>query len=71
MKTLQGFPLLLKKAVTGFGQEQTIQQAFLLSQEMTQSCLQAFLYVLEMNWVKLDLMVAQIFLLPLVHLGLN
>lgn len=70
MKTLQGFPLLLK-VVTGFGQEQTIQQAFLLSQEMTQSCLQTFLYVLEMNWVKLDLMVAQIFLLPLVHLGLN
>lgn len=54
MKPLQGF-LLLLKAVTGFGQEQTIQLAFLLFQEMTQCYLQAFLYVLEINWVELGL----------------
>lgn len=70
MKPLQGF-LLLLKAVTGFGQEQTIQQAFLLLQEMTQSYLQVFLYVLEINWVELGLKVAQTFLLPLIHLDLN
>lgn len=70
MKPLQGF-LLFLKAVTGFGQEQTIQQAFLLFQEMTQSYLQVFLYVLEINWVELGLKVAQIFLLPLIHLDLN
>lgn len=69
-KPLQEF-LLLLKAVTGFGQEQTIQQAFLLFQEMTQSYLQAFLYVLEINWVELGLKVAQIFLRPLIHLDLN
>lgn len=48
MKPLQGF-LLFLNVVTGFGQEQTIQQAFLLFQEMTQSYLQTFLYVLETN----------------------
>lgn len=53
----------------GFGQEQTIQQAFLF-QEMTQCYFQAFLYVLEINCVELDLKVAQIFL-PLILLGLN
>lgn len=67
---LQGFLLLLKKAVSGFGQEQTTQQAFLF-QEMIQCYFQAFLYVLEINWVESDLKVAQIFLLPLIHLGLN
>lgn len=70
MKPLQRF-LLFLKAVTGFGQEQTIQQAFLLFQEMTQSYLRVFLYVLEINWVELGLKVAQIFLLPLIHLDLN
>lgn len=70
MKPLQAF-LLFLKAVTGFGQEQTIQQAFLLFQEMTQSYLQVFLYVLEINWVELGLKVAQLFLLPLIHLDLN
>lgn len=69
MKLLQGF-LLLKKAVPGFGQEQTTQQAFLF-QEMIQCYFQAFLYVLEINWVESDLKVAQLFLLPLIHLGLN
>lgn len=70
MKLLQGFLLLLKKVVPGFGQEQTTQQAFLF-QEMIQCYFQAFLYVLEINWVESDLKVAQIFLLPLIHLGLN
>lgn len=70
MKLLRGFLQLLKKAVPGFGQEQTTQQAFLF-QEMIQCYFQAFLYVLEINWVESDLKVAQIFLLPLIHLGLN
>lgn len=50
MKSLQGFLLLLTRAVPGFGREQTIQQAFLF-QEMIRCYFQAFLYVLEMNWV--------------------
>lgn len=70
MKLLRGFLLLLKKTVLGFGQKQTTQQAFLF-QEMIQCYFQAFLYVLEINWVESDLKVAQIFLLPLIHLGLN
>lgn len=41
MKQLQ--PFLLPKPVTGFGQEPTPQQAFLLIQEMTQSYFQTFL----------------------------
>lgn len=42
MKPQQRF-LLLLKALTGFDQEQTIQQAFLLFQEMIQSYFQLLL----------------------------
>lgn len=69
MKPPQGF-LLLKRAVSGFGQEQTIQQASLF-QEMIQCYFQVFLYDLEINWVEPGLKIAQIFLFPLSHLGLN